>query len=81
MLIDDYDYFDSHRKELAELYPDRWLLIKDKKVLFAVSTLKEAYQVAKEKGIKEGDCLIDFCHKDGKKRVFKIRQNFVRVKM
>lgn len=77
MLIDDYNYFDNHREDLAELYPDKWLLIKDRIVLFAVQTLKEAYQVSKEKGIKEGDCLIDFCYKDGKKRVFKVRQSFI----
>ena len=74
MQIEDYNYFDQHRKELARQYPDKWLLIKDQKVLFAVNTLKEAIDVYREKNID--DCLIDFCRKDGKKKIVKVRQSY-----
>ena len=74
MQIEDYNYFDQHRKELARQYPDKWLLIKDQKVLFAVNTLKEAHEARLENNID--DCLIDFCRKDGKKRILKVRQSY-----
>jgi len=77
MKIEDYNYFDQNRKLLARQYPDKWLLIKDQKVLFAVDTLKEAHVVRRENNID--DCLIDFCHKDGKERAYRIRQSFRRV--
>ena len=77
MQIEDYNYFDQNRKELAKQYPDKWLLIKDQKVLFAVNTLKEAHEVRSENNID--DCLIDFCYKDGKERAYKIRQSFGRI--
>jgi hypothetical protein len=76
MQIEDYNYFDQHRKELAAQYPDKWLLIKDKQVLFAVDTLKEAVNVSKTHGLEDEDCLIDFCRKDGKKRILKVRQSY-----
>lgn len=76
MQIEDYNYFDQHRKELAKQYPDKWLLIKDQKVLFAVNTLKEAMEVSKSNGLEEADCLIDFCRKDGKCPVVKVRQSY-----
>ena len=76
MQIDDYNYFDQHRKELAKQYPDKWLLIKDKQVLFAVNTLKEAVDVSKKNGLEDKDCLIDFCRKDGKCPVVKVRQSY-----
>lgn len=72
MLIDEYKYFDQHRKELAAQYPDKWLLIKDRQVLFAVNTLKEALDTTYENGMKEGDCLTTFCRKDGKKKIVRI---------
>ncbi|MBQ9355883.1 MAG: hypothetical protein IJT98_01115 [Prevotella sp.] len=72
MLIDDYNYFDQHRKELAEQYPDKWLLIKDEKVLFAVDTLLQALDTTYKNGMKEGDCLTTFCRKDGKKKIVRI---------
>jgi len=72
MLIDDYKYFDGHRHELARQYPDMWLIIKDRKILFAVNSLKEALDVSYGNGMKEGDCLIHFCRKDGKKKIAKV---------
>ena len=72
MLIDEYKYFDGHRKELAKQYPDLWLLIKDKKILLAVKTLKEALDATYANGMREGDCLIHFCRKDGEKKIARI---------
>ena len=76
MQIEDYNYFNQHRKELAAQYPDKWLLIKNQKVLFAVSTLKEAVETSVKNGLEVADCLIDFCRKDGKRPVAKVRQSY-----
>ena len=65
MLKQDYSYFNAHREELAKKFLNRYLIIKNGQVLFALNTLSEAIDKAAEQGLTEGEYLLQFCGKDG----------------
>lgn len=68
-LRQEYDYFEIHRKEFSQKYPDLYLIIQDQQVLFALNTLSEAIAKASDQGLAEGSYLLQFCDKEGKKMV------------
>ena len=65
-LRDEYEYFDAHREELSKRYPNLYLIIQNKRVLFALSTLSEAIDKVSEQGLQEGSYLLQFSDKTGK---------------
>ena len=65
-LKQEYDYFEMHRKELSQKYPNLYLIIQNQQVLFALTTLSEAIDKAAERGLAEGTYLLQYCDKEGK---------------
>ena len=80
MIQQDFSFFKTNRQQLAKSYPDMYLIIKDQRVLFAVSTLAEAIDKAKEKGLVDGTYLMQFCDKEGKGMVctYRSRAHFAK---
>ena len=54
MIQQEYTYFKDNQKALAKRFPDMYLVIKDRCVKFAVKTLAEAIDKAKDQGLVEG---------------------------
>lgn len=65
-LREEYKYFEAHREELSKQYPNLYLIIQNKQVLFALNTLSEAIDKVSEQGLQEGSYLLQFSDKSGK---------------
>lgn len=76
----EYNYFEAHRKEFSEQYPNLYLIIQNQQVLFALKSLSEAIDKASEQGLKEGTYLLQFSDKTGKKFVctYRSRAHFAK---
>jgi hypothetical protein len=46
MLEKEYKYYKDHQNELVSRYPDKYLIIKDQKVISVFETLSEAIDFA-----------------------------------
>ncbi len=53
-------YFDEHRHELVQRYPDRWVAIYDKQVVGAAKALPRLISQLERKGIPRGRAFVDF---------------------
>ena len=63
MLENEYKYYKDHQSELVSMYPDKYLIIKDEKVISAFETLAEAIDYANVNGLIEGEYLLQLCAK------------------
>jgi hypothetical protein len=61
MLEKEYKYYKDHQKELVSRYPDKYLIIKDQKVIAVFETLAEAIDFANANGLIEGEYLLQLC--------------------
>ena len=78
MLENEYKYYKDHQTELVSKYPDKYLIIKDQKVISVFETLSEAIDFAKANGLIEGEYLLQLCAKKrrGLACVFRSRAYF-----
>lgn len=58
---EDFKYFVANHDELFNLYPNKNLVIQDKKVVLATDTFEEALRKAMSAGLKLGDFIIQEC--------------------
>lgn len=63
MLEKEFKYFKEHQTELYAKYPNRYLVIKDCKVVFAESAFEAALQKAVQAGFELGTFLVQLCGK------------------
>ena len=61
MLEKEYKYYKDHQNELVSRYPDKYLIIKDQKVISVFETLSEAIDFANANGLIEGEYLLQLC--------------------
>lgn len=60
-LNDNYQYFLDNHDELLSKYANKFLVIKDKKVLFSGDTFEDALKKSQEIGLEIGTFLIQEC--------------------
>ena len=60
----DMVYFDEHRQELLEQYPERWVAVYDKRVVGAAKSLKRLISKLKKEGIPPGQVYREYVTKD-----------------
>lgn len=79
MIEEDFAFFKEHQKELYSSYPDKYLIIKDKKVVVAADNIPDAMDIATEKKLQPGTFLLQFCGKDewAYTQVFHSRVSFI----
>lgn len=58
---EDFKYFLDNHNDLYSEYPNKMLVIQDKKVVFAEDTFQEALNKALENGLMPGTFLIQEC--------------------
>jgi carbamoylphosphate synthase large subunit len=61
MLEKEFNYFKVHHDELFAEYPNKYVVIKDGKVMFAGDTFEAALQQAVQSGLEVGTFLIQLC--------------------
>lgn len=64
MIEEEFAFFKEHQGELYALYPEKYLIIKDKEVVAATNNIPDAMDVASEKGLQPGSFLLQYCGKD-----------------
>lgn len=62
-LKNDYDYFLKEFKNLYKIYPNKYLIVKDKKIEGAFNSFEDAFNAAIKK-FKVGTFLIQKCSED-----------------
>lgn len=79
MIEEEFVFFKEHQHELYENYPDKYLIIKDKKVVVVADNIADAMDMATEENLEPGSFLLQFCGKDewAYTQVFHSRVNFV----
>ena len=63
MLEKEYSYYKDHQAELVSKYPDKYLIIKDERVINSFDTLADAIDFANVNGLVEGEYLLQLCAK------------------
>lgn len=78
MLVNEFEYFTKHHEELYNLYPNRYLVIKDQNVLFDADSVKHALEASNKKGLTPGTYIIQKCEKgvDSYTQVYHSRVTF-----
>ncbi len=66
MLQSDFKYFTDNHDSLYREYPDKYLIIKDGRVLFAEDSLEAALEKAVGGGLEVGSFLLQFCSEGDK---------------
>mgnify|MGYP003397360990 CR=1 FL=1 len=61
MLEREFEYFKKNHDELYRAYPDKYLVIKGKDVLYAEDTFEKALEAAVKGGNKVGEFIIQLC--------------------
>lgn len=64
LLKDEFKYFKDNHERLFTQYPDKYLVIKEGKVLNASDTFEKALESALESHLEVGTFLIQKCGKD-----------------
>lgn len=57
----DFQFFVDNHASLFEEYPNMYLVISDKKVLFTRPTFEEAYKMALDNGLPIGSFIVQQC--------------------
>ena len=60
-LREDFDYFVDNHDELFRQYPNRYLVIKDKRVVYDEGSFEEALNRAAVNGMNVGTFIIQYC--------------------
>lgn len=61
MLEKEFEYYTQNHSKLFSLYPNKYLVIKEKKVLFSTDTMQSALELSREQGLEPGTFLIQKC--------------------
>lgn len=61
MQDEDFKYFKENHEDLLKVYPNKYLVIKDKKILFFEDTFEEALTKAIDGGHDVGSFIIQLC--------------------
>ena len=61
ILEKEFEYFTENHSELYNQYPNRYLVIKDQKVLFDEDSVKHALEVSQKNGLEPGTYIIQKC--------------------
>ena len=78
ILEKEFEYFTENHSELYNLYPNRYLVIKDQKVLFDEDSVKHALDVSQKNGRVPGTYIIQKCEEgvDSYTQVYHSRVTF-----
>ena len=78
ILEKEFEYFTENHSELYRLYPNRYLVIKDQKVLFDEDSVKLALEVSTKSGLIPGTYIIQKCEEgvDSYTQVYHSRVTF-----
>lgn len=78
MLEKEFEYFTRNHSELFNHYPNRYLVIKDEKVLYAEDSVKHALEVSNRNGLVPGTYIIQKCEEgvDSYTQVYHSRVTF-----
>ena len=60
----DVDWIDEHRDELREKYPDKYVAVKNHRVLFTASTMAEVVKLIDETSASAEDCAVEYISAD-----------------
>ena len=52
-------FFDEHREELLQQYPEHWVAIYDQQVVGAANRLPQLLKELEERGLPQGDAFIE----------------------
>lgn len=58
----DIRYFDRHRTELAEQYPEQWVAVYNRRVVGAAKGLKRLLKELETRGIPKGRAFIEYAN-------------------
>lgn len=61
MIEKDFQFFTDNQKELYSKYPNRYLVIQNQSVLFDTATIVDALNTAANRGLKNGEYIIQKC--------------------
>ena len=77
-LVKEFEYFTKNHSELFSLYPNRYLVIRDQKVLFNEDSVKHALEVSAKNGLTPGTYIIQKCEEgvDSYTQVYHSRVTF-----
>jgi len=56
----DVDWIEEHRDELRGRYPDQFVVVKNRRVLFAAPTMDEIVKLIDEAGAFAEDCAVEY---------------------
>ena len=55
----DIDYYEAHRAELLDRYPEQWVVIFNEQVVDAAPTIEQALSGLRAKGVPPGQGLVE----------------------
>ena len=61
MLEKEFESYTQNHSKLFSLYPNRYLVIKDQKVLFNEDSVKNALEASQREGLQPGTYIIQKC--------------------
>ena len=61
MLEKEFEYFKKHHDELYRQYPNKYLVIKEDKVIYTADTFEDALNLAVTGGHQVGEFLVQLC--------------------
>lgn len=70
----NYEFFIKHRKELCDKYLNKYVIIKDEKIVGTYETFEEALEKAKD--IEAGTYIIQKCEENEEVQTFHTRVRF-----
>ena len=78
MLEKEFEYYTQNHSKLFSLYPNRYLVIKDQKVLFNEDSVKNALEASQREGLQPGTYIIQKCEEgvDSYTQVYHSRVSF-----
>jgi len=57
----DFQYFKSHHDEIFRMYPDKFVIIKDRSIIMTGDSFEDAYTKAINSGLEVGSFLVQEC--------------------
>lgn len=61
MLEKEFEFYTQNHSKLFSLYPNRYLVIKDQKVIFNEDSVKNALEASQREGLQPGTYIIQKC--------------------
>jgi hypothetical protein len=56
----DVDWIEEHRSQLRGEYPNRFIAVKNRRVLFTAQTMTDVVVLIKEAGVSAEDCAVEY---------------------